>query len=531
MYFYRIVLNTSQPVPGFIKETKRKDMKTLTLSTLFVFVAISTVFPQDIEAVLKDRLRVYDRSSAANSRLEPGEKIRIEGYILGIDGSGNLSWKLATSNGERFMQPRDFNALEIDYAALSPLQIWNLAVLRSQALESRNKLGKGYELRAELEEEYVKLEQQLSFVTDPYLDDYLSALLRQIYTGTMPLERRGALHVRLFDSNEPMSFACANGAIYLSTGLLSALRTEDELFAIMASEAAHIILDHSVYNYQLQEQRIARAQFWGNLLTVAAAVGEVAAANSLYRRGYGDVYWAYDFGSFTHAISNLSFAVAYKIATRLGMEYTTVQYQETDEVVAQLMENLGRDKTALASALDRIISYYADTNNFQALEEDVRLKNMRTRQLRARQQTKAPEPSLDLAYLRHISLLNLMTATQEYALSRYERARQFSQLNIDAGIAVPEDFMLQSAVIRRLHTVPEELEKAFVYLAQAEARARMLPREYHVEKALVHLRLGQLPEAKAALEAYQAKDPYAAAASYEAESAMQWWVRNMLEKL
>ena len=501
-----------------------------------LFAVLPTAQAQEtIDAVVKGQLRVSDRHGENVGRLEPGEKIQILGYYLGYGGSGNLGWKIATSQGERVMQARHFDALEVNYTALSPSQLWYLALLRSQALGSQMKFGPGYAARAELEEEYVNLEQQLRFVTDPFLDDYLNTLLRQIYVGPLPLERRGALHVRLYESSEPTAFACANGAVYLSTGLLSTLRTEDELVAILASQVGHVVLDQSVHNYLLEGQRIARAQFWGNLLTVAAAVGEVAAASSLYRRGYGDVYWAYDLGSFTHAVSNLSFSVAYKIATRLGMEYTTEQYQEADGTATQLLQSSGRDVSALYSALGRLINHYTETNNEQALKEDAHLKFLRGRQLHALRLIQAKEtpaqPEMDLPYLRRISLVNLMTATQEYALSRYERASQFSQLNIDAGVAVPEDFLLQSAIIRRTQSAPEALEQAFVFLEQARARARRLPREYHVEKALVHLRLEQNDEARAALEAYEQMDPHFAAASFEGESAMQWWVRNMLEKL
>lgn len=502
-------------------------MKTPLITFLFVLTTASFTYAQRIEATLTERIRVFDATNTP-SRLEAGDRAAIEGYSFGVGPSGGLGWKLETGIGERYMSPRNFNALQINYAELSTRQIWRLALLRSRALEDLNKFGKGFNIRSELEEEYVSLETQFDFITDPYLDDYLSNLLRDIYAGPLPLDRYGNLNIRLYRANEPSAFACSNGAIYLSSGLLSTLRTEDELAAIIANQVAHVVLDHSVYNYHVQERKLARAQFWGSLITVAAGVGEAAARYNAYSKGYGS-YLDYEAGTFTNSMSNLAYAVAYAAATRLGMEYTVDQYNEADWAAALILESQGRDRRALATALGRILEYYAETRNFQILSEDPRLQIMRNRRNAMEQHETMPAPDLD--YLRHISLLNLITATQEYALNRYERARELTQLNIDAGVAVPEDFMLQSAVIRRLHTAPEELEKAFTYLAQAEARARMLPREYHIEKALVHLRLGQLPQAKTALEAYQAKDPYAAAASYEAESAMQWWVRNMLEKL
>jgi Zn-dependent protease with chaperone function len=514
-------------------------MKTPSLHLLILLLASAALpiaaYAQPIDAVVKERLRITNRAGTEVSRLEPGEPIQIEGYHIGLDAMNQLNWKISTAQGERYMQARHFDALAVDYPALSPQQLWHLALLRSEALSNRPKLGAGHEARAELEEEYVKLEEQLRFITDPFLDDYLNTLLRQIYTGPLPLERRGVLQVRLYDATDPTAFACENGAIYLSTGLLSTLRSEDELFAILANQVGHVILDHSAHNYLIVERGIARAQFWSTLLTTAAAVGEIAAARSLYRRGYADVYWAYNAGDFTLAVNDLASTIAFKIATRLGMEYTTEQYREADEIALQMLENQGRDKTALNSALARIIDHYRQINQVHTLQADATLKYLRSRQislLRALELYNYDTPTeLDLPYLRKISLVNLATATREFALGRYERASQFSQLNIDAGVAVPEDFLLQSAIIRRTQSAPEALEQAFVFLEQARARARRLPREYHVEKALVHLRLEQNDEARAALEAYEQMDPHFAAASFEGESAMQWWVRNMLEKL
>lgn len=87
-----------------------------------------------------------------------------------------------------------------------------------------------------------------------------------------------------------------------------------------------------------------------------------------------------------------------------------------------------------------------------------------------------------------------------------------------------------SAIQRRTTDGEEGMNRAMGYLEQAGLYARSLPNEFFVEKALVHLRLGQRAEARTALETYQEQEPYLPASS-EQESALQWWVRNMLEKV
>lgn len=63
---------------------------------------------------------------------------------------------------------------------------------------------------------------------------------------------------RILDSTEVNAFASPNGYIYITTGLLDIIESDDELAFIIAHEMGHIEKKHSVINYR---QRLAAMLF------------------------------------------------------------------------------------------------------------------------------------------------------------------------------------------------------------------------------------------------------------------------------
>ncbi len=115
-----------------------------------------------------------------------------------------------------------------------------MSYIQSEGLEQVAKHGwEEPELRAEVEQEYLELENSLEIYEDPLLQDYLNQLLLRIYPGELPERHTANLRVHLFNGSEPVSLGCSNGNIYLSTGLLSTLGSEAELMAMLAVEVAH----------------------------------------------------------------------------------------------------------------------------------------------------------------------------------------------------------------------------------------------------------------------------------------------------
>ena len=54
----------------------------------------------------------------------------------------------------------------------------------------------------------------------------------------------------------------SNNCMLVSSGLLTLLDTEDELFGMLARETAHYVLDHAVITVNKNINRANRAAFW-----------------------------------------------------------------------------------------------------------------------------------------------------------------------------------------------------------------------------------------------------------------------------
>ena len=144
-----------------------------------------------------------------------------------------------------------------------------------------NLLSKGlqYELRNESNNEAIEYINTLNkynrFFEDEYFEDYMYTLINKIHKGILNDERPGNIYLKILKDPEPNAFALTNGCIVVTTGLLSTIQSEDELIGILAHEIAHFALDHQIINYNKEQDRKKRAEFWATFATVAAASADV----------------------------------------------------------------------------------------------------------------------------------------------------------------------------------------------------------------------------------------------------------------
>lgn len=75
------------------------------------------------------------------------------------------------------------------------------------------------------------------------------------------------------DSEETNAFACAGGKIYVTTALLDAVESDEELEGILAHEVAHVELRHGYRQFRSAQ----KAAFWGGLAAVALGAYNQAA--------------------------------------------------------------------------------------------------------------------------------------------------------------------------------------------------------------------------------------------------------------
>ena len=477
-----------------------------------------------LRAVVKEKFRTADQTF---ERLDAGTIVELTDYRV-IAGSPTIR---AVINGrERMISAFDLKHLDFQLNELSVDGVWYQQFLQSSAMDQLSKRGWDQEVRRELQEEYLSFNETITLFDDPYLEDYLNQVRLRLFPK-QPVEKHpSVMRIRVYESVEPGTFACANGDLFISTGLLATLQTKEELLAILAQEFAHIQFNHSVDNFRRNLTREARAAFWSGVLTVAAAVTETAVANQSIRNGTFSPVDLYAFGAFTESIALLSTAVAFQIANRLGMEYTPEQESEADQTALTLMLHLKADNQALLNAYTRIYEAQKTSRTYRLQTQEERLYPHLYRQMLDLGYKKSLQlPAADPAYIGATAMARRNTAWQEFLSGNYERTQQLLTTQLNADAAVLEDYMLQSVLLRQTSNDAGDMERAMLLLRKAEQEAYALSPEIHLEKAMVFMRLDEQEGARQELESY--RNALKKTDNGEGQADRMAWVTQMLEKM
>ncbi len=496
------------------------------LPALFLFTTTNLPFAQDysIRAVVKEKFRTSD---ANFEKLDAGTIVELSDYRI-IAGNPNI--RIMTGGQERTISAFDLKHLDFQLNDLTTDAVWYQQFLQSTALDQLSKRGWDQEVRRELQEEYLNFHETITLFDDPYLDDYLNQVRLRLFPK-QPVERHPAvMRIRVYESVEPGTFACANGDLFVSTGLLATLQSEEELLGVLAQEFAHILFNHSVDNYRRNLSREARAAFWSGVITVAAAVTETAVANQSIRNGTFSPVDLYAFGAFTESISLLSSAIAFQIANRLGMEYTLEQEQEADRAAQTLLQHLKLNEQALLNAYTRIHQAQKESRTFKMQTQEEQLyPHLYQQMLNLGYQSRHSLPAADPGYISATAMARRNTAWKAFLSGNYQRTQQLLTTQLDADAAVLEDYMLQSVLLRQTSNEAGDMERAMLLLRKAEQEAYALSPEIHLEKAMVLLRLDESEGARRELESYRKALKKTGAESEQADRMA--WVTQMLEKL
>jgi hypothetical protein len=81
---------------------------------------------------------------------------------------------------------------------------------------------------------------------DPALTDYVNLICASIVINSPKPSAFNGYHAAILDSPEVNAFASPGGHIFITRGLLEAVKSEDELAAVIAHEIAHIQLSHGL---------------------------------------------------------------------------------------------------------------------------------------------------------------------------------------------------------------------------------------------------------------------------------------------
>ncbi|MDR3160425.1 MAG: M48 family metallopeptidase [Spirochaetaceae bacterium] len=167
---------------------------------------------------------------------------------------------------------------------------------------------------------------------NPGLTAYLNKICAAIVINSPQPELYAGYHVMILDSPEINAFATPGGHIFLTRGIVASAASEDALAAVIAHEAAHIQLQHSL-------DLINNLRLLQNLTEVADTAADIASrALSQERKQL-----------FSDSVREL-------VNTMIRNGYSQAQEFDADKTALSLMASAGYNPVSFSdmlSALDR----------------------------------------------------------------------------------------------------------------------------------------------------------------------------------
>lgn len=383
---------------------------------------------------------------------------------------------------------------KITFEANNIGEFWVKEALDGGVYMNLMKKGMQYQLRKELEEESLEYMEYASannlIFDDSYLESYLYSLAYKLFPFKLNDGRPGILNVKILKNVEPNAFIYPNGTMFISTGLLSTINSEEELFAVMAHEIAHFVLDHSIININKAEKRKKRAEFWAGVATgVAFAADVYAASNNLY----------YVPGLLTAGTARIAYSIADEFNTRMGLKYSREQEQEADVCAKNVLRFMGFDPTSLSSVLAKIKTYNQINGNYIALsgggthpliDERIRVIG------------KPKTGFFSAEYDKTISFVNSFNAIVQLNNLHLEACSLLVGRNIKAGVATEEDYVALAMITTFMFDNTEKNFEALGYIMRAKSLNVYPTMNLHKQEAIILIRLKRYDEAIISLQNY-----------------------------
>jgi Zn-dependent protease with chaperone function len=481
----------------------------LSITILFIFSA-SILFAQTPQAIqlpsiinFNDPIEVEALEKIGDT-IKAGDKFKIKEMIFNKlnDDSKPIVYLNFTKypDGQKTLPIRYFN--KFTYTKwTSTDQAWNAILIEKEVDKGflyniNSKVGFQYDVRNDMfneSNEYLdKLIQNQKIFKDDYFEDYLYSLVTKIHPGILSDGRPGNISIKILKNTEPNAFCLANGTIVITTGMLSTIESEDELVAILAHEIAHFVLDHAVANYNTENDRKKKAEFWSVFATAVAATADIymSANNKNHPTGL-----------MTYSVAVASAIISNDVLKKLGLKYSREQELEADQAARQIVTVLKYNSLALGVALRRIKNHDILTGNFMALTGTGSHPNIDERiglDLNQNEDNKFTKQD----YLAKVSFINSYNAEIELYYSHHLKALGLVDKNIKSGVATETDYVVKANILRRLFNSKEKMEEVLSLLSKAKTLNVTKDNILFREEGITLSRLGRNLEAKKAFESY-----------------------------
>lgn len=151
-------------------------------------------------------------------------------------------------------------------------------------------------------------------------------------------------------------YAASGGFIYINTGLLDILDTEDELAAVLGHEIAHVSKRHQIHFMH----SAAQAEFIGTAAGIAAGAALGVAASSMGGSSDSGYYYPTPAQQIASQLADIGvqtgMALGQATAVCMIVGYGRAQELEADALSIQYTKRANYDYTALVSVFKKLIS-------------------------------------------------------------------------------------------------------------------------------------------------------------------------------
>lgn len=405
-------------------------------------------------------------------------------YILGIDGQQHL------------MPADQIHLIELAQPD-TDTEFWQQAFLKNHLFEYWDTEDYSNQLLREVDAECYDYTESLRDIRyeDDYATMFVQGMLAKLVSNQIRTRQNGSLQVRLIQSPEPLAFTLPNGDFILSTGLLCALDSEDELAAVLASEAAHFLFDHQMKNIRRTEIRAKRVAFWADVF------------NSVSQTFTYDYYATgndrYLYSSLMADMGTIISLVCAPVINRFGLNYTDKQDTEADRLALELLAYKHYRPEALVSALQKIGDYYVRRGQEEDILRYNSLKNLNKRiESLSGKEKPSPLPGT-IRYAKQTYDIVNFNAALNCSGGMYQEAIRLTEKNMANNRADSETYLIRVKAEMAIYNEEENNKKCLAWLDKAEELSANRPNlNIDKQRALLLIRMNRITQASTALNNY-----------------------------
>lgn len=376
-------------------------------------------------------------------------------------------------------------------------EFWQQTFLKNHLYEYWDGREYSTQLQREVDAECYDYMESLGDIIyeDAYATSLAQGLLAKLCGDQIRTYQNGNLQIRIIQSPEPLAFTLPNGSFILSTGLFCVLDSEDELAAIMASEASHFLFEHQIKNIRRTEIRAKRAAFWADVFN--------SVSQSLAYKYYATGDDRYFGTSLIADMGTIISLVSMPVMNRFGLNYSNKQEAEADQLASELLAHKGYQPEAFASALKKISDYYVRCGQ----DEDIlRYNSLKDLTKRIESLAGKEEPALlpnTIQYGKQTYDIINFNAALNCLGGMYQEAIRLTEKNIANDRADSETYLIRTQAEMALYNNEEANEQCLTWLDKAKQLSVHRP-NLNIDKqhALLLIRMNRIAQASEALNNY-----------------------------